>query len=162
MDSVVIDLLKGPSGEGGASRIAWLKKTLSAVAAAGQPSVVQIAEPLRKAIEIAEKLEKAPATEKPGAETVLLSLLVTVQGLALFAYLEGLNKMRNVVASEAAKLKEGSADRKKAEMLQRAYEQALDGLARAYNGLRSGNLEEMKSIGPTMDQVRKVADELRK
>ena len=27
MDSVVIDLLKGPTGEDAAARIAWLKKT---------------------------------------------------------------------------------------------------------------------------------------
>jgi len=162
MDSVVIDLLKGPTGEGGAARIAWLKKTHYAVASAGQSSVAQMAEPLRQAIEIAEKLEKAPDTEKPGAETVLLGLMVKVQGLALHSYLEELNKMRNAVAAEAAKLKAGSPERKKADTLQRAYEQALDGLARAYNGMRSGNFEEMKAIGPTMEQVRKVADDLRK
>ena len=163
MDPVVADLLKGPPGADAASRIAWLKKTHYAVASsAGQPSVAQMAEPLRQAIEVAEKLEKSPDSEKPGAEAVLLSLLVKVQGLALYAYLDELNKMRNTVAAEAAKLKAGSPERKKAETLQKAYEQALDGLARAYNGLRSGNFEEMKAIGPTMEQVRKVADELRK
>ena len=161
MDSVVIDLLKGPSGADAAARITWLKKTHFAVASADS-SLTQMAEPLRQAIEISEKLEKAPDKEKPGAELVLMSLMVKVQGLALYAYLEELNKMRNLVAAEATKLKVDSPERQKAETLQIAYEQALDGLARAYNGLRSGNFEEMKTIGPVMENVRKVADELRK
>jgi hypothetical protein len=162
MDSVVIDLLKGPTGDDAVARIAWLKKTHYAVASGGQGSIAQMAEPLRQAIEIAEKLEKAPDTEKPGAEAVLMGLMVKVQGLALYSYLEELNKMRNAVAGEAAKLKAGTPEKKKAETLQSAYEQALDGLARAYNGMRSGNFEEMKAIGPVMEKVRKVADELRK
>ena len=59
-------------------------------------------------------------------------------------------------------MKAGSPERKKGEQLQGAYEQAIDGLARAYNGLRTGNLEEMKQVVPIMEQVRKVAAELAK
>ena len=162
MDPVVLDLLKGPASAEPPARLAWLKKAHYSVASATEPALSAMAEPLQQAIELSEKIEKAAENEQEGGEAVLLGLLLKVQGLALYSYLTELNKMRNAIAAEAKKYKPGSEEKKKAEALQGAYEMALDGLGKAYNGLRTGNFEEMQNIGPVMDQVRKAADELRK
>lgn len=162
MDPMVMDLMKGPAGETTQQRLVWLKKVHFACASATEGSVAQIAEPLKAAIDILEKLEKDPGNDgdQVTAEAKLQAHMLQAQGLALYCYLEELNKMRNAVAAEVAKQKAGSAERKQGEKLQGAYEQAIDGLARAYNGLRAGKLEEMKTIVPVMEKVRKIAAEL--
>src|SRR5438270_716865 len=146
MDPMVMDLMKGPQGEDPQRRLIWLKKVHFACASAKEGSVSQIAEPLKKAIDVVEKLDKASDAEKAGAESQLAGYLLQAQGLALYCYLEELNRMRNAVAGEVAKQKAGSTERKKGEQLQIAYEQAIDGLARAYNGLRAGKFDELKAV----------------
>lgn len=162
MEPMVMDLMKGPTTEDPRQRLVWLKKVHFACASATEGSVSQIAEPLKAAIDVLEKLDgqTVPADQKANAEQQLAVHMVHAQGLALFCYLEELNKLRNAIAAEVAKQKPGSAEHKQGQKLQGAYEMAIDGLARAYNGLRAGNLEEMKQIVPVMEQVRKVTQEL--
>jgi hypothetical protein len=164
MDPMVIELLKGPQGPLREHRLHWLKQAHFAFASATDGSLSMIAEPVKAAIDVIEAIDKKPGAseqEKMEAEARLNGHLLHAQGLALYCYLEALNKMRNAIAAEVAKLKPGSPDRKKGERLQYAYEQTIDALARAYNGLRAGNLEEMKAIGPALDEARKIAAELR-
>jgi hypothetical protein len=162
MEPMVMDLMKGPSGEDAKQRLVWLKKVHFACASATEGSVSRIAEPLKAAIDLVEKLDGpgVPDDQKAGAEAQLAGHMLQAQGLALYCYLEELNKLRNAIAAEVAKQKPGSPEQKKGQQLQGAYEQAIDGLARAYNALRAGNFEEMKSIVPVMEQVRKTAQEL--
>ena len=162
MDPMVMDLLKGPAGEQPKQRAVWLKKVHFACASSSEGSVSQIAEPLAAAIALVEKLDgqQTPDAEKANAEVQLAQYMLHAQGLALFCYLEELNKMRNTIAAEVSKQKAGSPERKKGESLQMAYEMAIDGLARAYNGLREGRLDELKTIVPVMEAVRKTASDL--
>jgi hypothetical protein len=159
MDPTVIELMKGPPGESTQQRLVWLKKVHFACASATEGSVSKIGEPLKNAIELCEKLEK---DSSPEIEEQLMGYMLQAQGLSLYVYLEELNKMRNIIAAEVAKMKAGTPEHKKGQQLQGAYEQAIDGLARAYNGLRAGKFDEMKSVVPVMEQVRKVAAELAK
>jgi hypothetical protein len=162
MDATVMELMKGPAGETPQQRLVWFKKVHFACASATEGSVKMIAQPLKKAMDILEKLEVPTEPVPENVEAELAMHLLHAQGLSLYVYLEELNRMRNAVATEVAKLKAGTPDRKKGEQLQGAYEQAIDGLARAYNGLRAGKLDEMKTIVPVMEEVRKIAAELAK
>jgi hypothetical protein len=162
MDPTVMELMKGPPSETPAQRLVWLKKVHFAAASAREGSLSMIAEPLKKAIDVVDQMEKGGDKSPPELEGQLAGHLLHAQGLMLYVYLEELNRMRNTIATEVAKMKAGTPDRKKGEQLQGAYEQAIDGLARAYNGLRAGKLDEMKNVVPVMEQVRKVAAELAK
>jgi hypothetical protein len=163
MEPMVMDLMKGPPHEDPQSRLVWLKKVHFAVASAREGSISQIAEPLKSAIDVLEKLDRNAADDKKeSAEAQLAGYMLQAQGLALYCYLEELNKVRNVIAKETAQQKAGSPEQKKGQALQTAYEMAIDGLMRAYNGLRAGKLEEMKTIVPVMEEVRKKAAELMK
>src|SRR5438874_13789119 len=105
MEPMVMDLMKGPTGEDSRQRLVWLKKVHFACASAAEGSVSQIAEPLMAAINVLEKLEgqTVPNEKKVGAEAELAGYMLQAQGLALYCYLEALNKMRNLIAAANAK-----------------------------------------------------------
>jgi hypothetical protein len=161
MDPTVIELMKGPPGETPQQRLVWLRKVHFACASAPEGSAAQIAEPLKRAIDLLEKFEFEQKVSED-IEVQLAGHMLHAQGLSLYVYLEQLNRMRNVIAAETAKQKAGSPERKKGEQLQGAYEQAIDGLALAYNGLRAGKFDELKAVVPVMEKVRKIAAELAK
>jgi hypothetical protein len=154
MPSAVADLINGPAGEDVQQQLQWLKGVRQTFVSAPGP-IARVAVPLQEAIEL---LEQPQPPEN--AEAQLFGLVMQAQGLALYAYLEELNTVRNLLAEEVAKQAPGSADRKSGERLQGAYEKAIDALARAYNGLREGRPDELKNVLPVLEEVRKVAQEL--
>ncbi|MBI3185995.1 MAG: hypothetical protein HYZ28_27990 [Myxococcales bacterium] len=161
MDPIVSELLGGPKSAEPAERLAWMKKVHFACVSAQEASIKRIGEPLKKAVDLLGKSASSGKELDEQGEAELTGLLLQAQGLALFGYLQDLNKVRNAIAQEASRQQPGSEERKKAEKLQGAYEQAIDGLARAYEGLRSGKFDELKKVGPLLEQARKTAESLR-
>src|SRR4051794_2320600 len=115
MDANVMDLMKGPPGEEPKQRLVWLKKVHFTCASSTEGSISDIAEPLKAAIDVLEKLDNPAVTDaqKAGAEAQLAGHMLQAQGLALFCYLQELNTLRNTIAAEVAKQKAGSPERKK-------------------------------------------------
>jgi hypothetical protein len=161
MDAIVVELLHGPKSPELAERTSWFKRVHAFCAVAPEANVQRMAEPLKRGIELLAQLETADEPAREELEQELIYLTLSLQGLALLGYLEELNRVRNEVAAMASRLEADSDERKRAERLQGAYEQAIHFLSRAYNGLREGKVEELESVGPAMEQVQKIAGELR-
>jgi len=162
MDPAVIDAINGPPGETPAELLKWLKALREAFVAVPDSTISRVAVPLQAAIGVLERIEQGGLSDAQlqTADEDLFGYVVQARGLALYAYLEEMNAVRNLVAKEVASLKPGTKDRKNGERLQVAYEQAIDALARAYNGLREGRFDELKAVVPVLEEVRKVAQEL--
>lgn len=162
MDPVLAELIKGPPGDTHAQQLKWLEGLRQLFASVSESTLSRVAEPLQAAITLLTRVgaEQLSDAELEQADAHLMGHLLHARGLALYTYLEELNAVRNLVAAEVQRLQPGSDDRNKGERLQSAYEQALDALGRAYNGLREGNYEALKAAGPVLEQVRKTAQEL--
>jgi hypothetical protein len=162
MDPTVLELMKGPQGAEAKDVVAWFKRVHFACASETEGSLALVAEPLGKAIDVLQKLEKAPADQVDKLRAEIGGHMLHAQALTLYCELEELNKLRNAIAAEVAKQKPGTPDRKKGEQLQAAYEKAIDGLARAYNAIRAGKFDELQAVPAIMEQVRKTAQEIAK
>lgn len=161
MDAVVARLLNGPKSADPAERLDWVRKVHDACGQAPEKAIQRIAQPLARAAELLARHQGGSPKELDEAEPHIAGLLLQAQGLAIYAYLEELGKMRNAVAAEAAKAKPGSDNQNKAKTLQAAYEQTIDGLARAYNGLRQAKFEEVAAAREVIEKAQKSVEPLR-
>lgn len=159
MDSSLSELLKGPQSGSAADKLSWFRRVHDTVANAPEKAIQRLAPPLKRAAELLAGA-KTEADEK-ALEPELAGLLLQAQGLLLYSFLEQLGAARNAIAAEASKMKSGSDVHKRAVSLQKAYEQTIDALALAYNGLREGKLDEMQKVPELLAEAQKVAASLR-
>jgi hypothetical protein len=159
---VLAELAKGPASKEPEEFYLWLFRIHEVCSKAQEPSVRVIAPPLAKAMELLRAGKELTEAEKAERERAILMLTYQAQVLVVFACLEELNKFRNVIAAETAKLKPDSKNRKKGQELQAIYERTIDAMALAYDQMRTGDVSRFEEARQLMIKAGEAAAALKK
>src|SRR5687768_14519197 len=113
-------LLQGPASTSLDDQFVWLYQMHRSCADSAQSGLRALAEPLQDALQLARDAKDGKAP--PDLDKQLALCMYRVHLHLLYAFLEELNRFRNAIAADVAKLKGKSAHREKLVQVQATYE----------------------------------------
>ena len=149
---VVNALIEGPQAPTLDAQFAWLMQIHRACEASPQPELQGISGPIRDALDLvrAEKDGKADPQFGPKLAVCIYRAHLYV----LHSFLEELNKFRNVIAADVAKMKPTNPRRSATQRLQGIFERTIHETAEAYERLRQGNVTAVDEVAAVMKKAR--------